>query len=113
MNKRSVGSSYEEIAAAYLLKEGFEILERNYRSRQGEIDIVAKDGELIVFAEVKYRKSLNYGYPEEAVTYRKQCTIRNTAKYYLYTHGYHQETACRFDVVAILGEDIKLIKDAF
>lgn len=113
MNKRSVGSSYEEIAAAYLIKEGYQILERNYRSRQGEIDIVAKDGDVLVFIEVKYRKDLSSGYPEEAVTYKKQCSIRNTARYYLYTHGSCQDTACRFDVVAILGKEIKLIKDAF
>ena len=113
MNKREVGSSYEEIAAAYLLKEGYEILERNFRDRQGEIDLVARDGEYFVFVEVKYRKNSDRGFPQEAVTPKKQRTIRKTAIYYLFTHGLGQETPCRFDVVAIMGEEIWLIKNAF
>lgn len=113
MNKRQVGSSYEEIAAACLIKEGYRILERNYRCRQGEIDLIAKDGRYLVFIEVKYRSDRKKGDPSEAVDGRKQEHIRRTAVYYLYQHGYGEDTPCRFDVVSILGEEIRLIRDAF
>lgn len=113
MNKRMVGSGYEEVAAAYLRKEGYQILEKNFRDRQGEIDLIARDGIFLVFVEVKYRKDRERGYPQEAVTPKKQRTIRKTALYYLYTHGLGEETPCRFDVVAILGDEILLLKDAF
>lgn len=113
MNKRQTGSRYEEQAAAFLEQQGFRILERNYRDRIGEIDIIAKDGNCLVFVEVKYRKDSGNGYPEEAVGYHKQQRIRHTAEYYLYSHGLGDDTICRFDVVGILGTEMRLIKDAF
>lgn len=113
MNKRQVGSSYEEIAAAYLRTQGFEILVKNYRCRQGEIDLIARDGRYLVFIEVKYRADSRKGDPAEAVTGLKQAHIRNTARYYLYSHQYGEDTPCRFDVVSILGEEIRLISNAF
>ncbi len=112
-NKRETGSYYEEKAAAFLQKKGYEILEKNYRNRSGEIDLIARDGGYLVFVEVKYRSDLRNGWPEEAVDARKQMKIRQTARYYLYSHGYTEETPCRFDVAAILGEEIRLIKNAF
>ena len=113
MNKRKTGSRYEEQAAAFLEQQGFQILERNDRDRKGEIDIIAKDGTCLVFVEVKYRKDIDNGYPEEAVGYYKQQHIRHTAAYYLCSHGLGDDTICRFDVVSILGTEIRLIKDAF
>jgi len=112
-NRREVGSRYEELAADYLKRQGYEILERNYRDRLGEIDIIAKEGRYLVFVEVKYRRDLENGYPEEAVYGRKQQRIRHTASYYLYRCGHGEETPCRFDVVSIAGEEISLIRDAF
>ena len=112
-NKRKTGSHYEEVAAAYLKRQGYEILERNYRDRLGEIDIIAMEGRYLAFVEVKYRKNLKSGYPEEAVSRQKQQRIRHTASYYLYRHGYGEETPCRFDVVSIAGDDISLFRDAF
>ncbi len=112
-NKRVTGSRYEEMAAAFLHQKGYRILERNFRSRQGEIDLIAQDGPCLVFVEVKYRRNLQSGYPEEAVDERKQRTIRRVAEYYLYSHGYGEDTPCRFDVVAILGDQIRLISHAF
>lgn len=112
-NKRQTGSGYEKIAAAYFIKQGFEILEYNYRERRSEIDLIARDGEYLVFIEVKYRSSTVRGNPEEAVDWRKQQRIRKGAMHYLYTHGYSEDVPCRFDVLAILGGQITWIPDAF
>jgi putative endonuclease len=78
MNKRLIGGEYERLAAEYLKKKGMFILEMNFRNRGGEIDIIAKDGEYICFIEVKYRTTNEWGFPLEAVHYRKQQQIRNT-----------------------------------
>lgn len=112
-NLRKVGSEFEDMAANYLENNGYVILERNYRDRFGEIDIIAEDGRELVFVEVKYRRNLEKGDPAEAVHYIKQQKIRNTAKRYLYRHHLGEDIPCRFDVVAILGQKIRLIKDAF
>ena len=66
MNKREVGAAYEEAAAVFLEKNGVRILERNFRCRQGEIDLIGRDGEYLVFFEVKYRKNADAGFPAEA-----------------------------------------------
>ena len=113
MNNRETGSRYEEKAAAYLKQQGYEILEKNFRCRTGEIDLICRHGRYLVFIEVKYRSSLAMGSPAEAVDGVKQQRIRQTAAYYLYTHHLSQETPCRFDVVAILGEKVELFRDAF
>lgn len=112
-NKRAVGSRYEALAAEYLQGQGYVILERNYRDRLGEIDIIAREGRYLVFVEVKYRGNLRSGYPEESVYGRKQQRIRHTALWYLHTHGYGEDTPSRFDVVSIAGQEIFLIRDAF
>lgn len=113
INKRTVGSRYEEKAAAFLQHMGFQILEKNYRDRYGEIDIIAREKEYLVFVEVKYRSGLHSGYPEEAVNGRKQARIRHAAQYYLYRKRLGEDVPCRFDVVSIVGEKIRLIRDAF
>lgn len=113
MNKRAVGTEYEKKVGAYLEEHGYRILEYNFRCKGGEIDIIAKDGEYLVFVEVKYRKDRGTGDPFEAVDSRKQRTISRTASYYCMIHGYDETTSCRFDVVAVLGEEIHVIKNAF
>lgn len=75
-NKRQTGSFYEDKAAEYLESIGYDIICRNFYGKGGEIDIVAKDNEALVFVEVKYRSSVRYGFPEEAVDYRKQYRIK-------------------------------------
>ena len=112
-NHRKVGAFYEELAANYMREHEMIILEMNYRCKQGEIDIIAKDKEYLVIAEVKYRSSLKSGYPAEAVTAAKQRRIYKAAQYYLYSHGLPETTKIRFDVIAILKEDITYIKNAF
>ena len=111
-NRRNIGSQYEKLAGAYLEKQGFEILEYNVYSRAGEIDIVAKDGEYLVFVEVKYRKDTMYGNPLEAVSITKQRTISKCALSYLKKHKL-MNMPIRFDVIGICGDDITLIKNAF
>ena len=113
MNKREQGSHYETMAAEYLKNKGYEIITQNFFSKNGEIDIIAKDTDTIVFCEVKYRSNTRYGLPEEAVDYRKQDKIRKTAAYYLYRNNFPVETRVRFDVIAVLGEKITHIEDAF
>ncbi len=112
-NKREIGNGYEDMAAAYLEDEGYVILDRNYRDRHGEIDIIAKEGRELVFVEVKYRQNLQKGDPAEAVHFFKQRRIWNTARRYLYCHHLGEDIPCRFDVVAILGKEVRLIKNAF
>ncbi len=113
MNKRAVGSKYELLAVDYMEEQGMRILERNYRCKQGEIDIVGKEAQYLLFVEVKYRKNTSSGYPAEAVTPAKQKRIYQIARHYLYEHHLSEDTPVRFDVVAILGQEIQYIRNAF
>lgn len=113
INKRKIGTAYEQKAGEYLKEHGYEILEYNFRCRMGEIDIVAKQGGYLVFVEVKYRTDTHTGEPEEAVNWQKQRKISKVAMYYCLTHGYGTSTPCRFDVVAVTGDRIRLIQNAF
>jgi putative endonuclease len=112
-NRRKIGADYERQAEEYLQTCGYRILERNYRCRQGEIDLIAREGEALVFLEVKYRRTAAHGLPSEAVTPAKQRTICRVADYYRLTHGIPDNTPCRFDVVSILGQEITLYRNAF
>lgn len=113
MNKREIGTEYEEKAVAFLENRGYFILERNFRNRIGEIDIIARHHEYLVFIEVKYRKNIRSGRPEEAVTSAKMRTICKVADYYRMRYGFGDDTPCRFDVVAIVGEEIRIFENAF
>ena len=113
MNHVEKGHYYEQEAADYLISCGYRILETNYRCRHAEIDLIAMDGDYLVFVEVKYRKTDRMGLPEEAVTRKKQGTIRKVAESYRSFHWKGTETPCRFDVIAVLGEEITWIKNAF
>ena len=112
-SSRDTGRIGEDQAVRFLEKKGVRILERNFRARQGEIDIVASQEGVIVFAEVKYRKNLRFGDPAEAVGPEKQKNICEAALYYLHRRGYSTQTPVRFDVLAVTGEGIRWIKDAF
>lgn len=113
VNKRQTGTSYEIKAEEYLIKKGYKILERNFRNRSGEIDIIAKDGEYFCFVEVKYRTTNDFGSPLEAVDYRKQNQIRKVAMYYLMKNKLSEWTPCRFDVIGFEGEKMTHIENAF
>ena len=113
-NKRSTGSKYEDIAAAYLRDKGYTILTQNFRDRYGEIDIVALNAEFLIFVEVKYRNTPNAGDPLEAITYTKQNRIRKMAVKYMSKYGYDPDkTKVRFDCIGILGNVIRHIENAF
>lgn len=112
-NNRQIGSDKELIAAEYLRKNNIEVLCMNFRTKQGEIDIIGKDGVYFVFVEVKYRKNINFGYPEEAVNHKKQNTIRTVANFFMLKNKIPMDTPVRFDVISILGTEITHIKDAF
>jgi len=114
MNKRSVGNRGEDRAYDFLLQNGIDILERNYRfHKTGEIDLIGRDGEYLVFFEVKYREGANKGRASEAVTFAKQRQISKVAVSYLYVKKFPMETPVRFDVIAIDGDEIKWHKNAF
>lgn len=112
-NRRRLGTAYEERAAEYLCRKGYRILERNFRCRLGEIDLIAEECGALVFLEVKYRKNNRYGSPAEAVTSAKQRTICRVADFYRMSRRIPESQSCRFDVVAIQGEQIEIYKDAF
>lgn len=113
MNKRAVGTKYEEMAAKYLTLQGLSVIEMNYRVRSGEIDIVARDNNFIVFVEVKYRRTASAGHPEEAVDYKKIKNICRTADHYRIYHKLNDEQYYRFDVVAIEDDSIRWYKNAY
>lgn len=112
-NKRTIGSHYESRVAAFLEKQGFEILERNYRCRYGEIDLIARDGNDLVFIEVKYRKTDCAGTALEAIDEKKAAQVRRVASIYLFQRRYAESTSVRFDAAGVDGEQITYIKNAF
>ena len=113
LNKRELGAKKEAAAADYLASRGYLILERNYRTRFGEIDLIALDGQTLCFIEVKFRTSMVKGSPGESITPGKMSRIRRCAMSYMSEKHYYEDTPCRFDVVLIPGEQFNLIKDAF
>ncbi|MBM4272331.1 MAG: YraN family protein [Deltaproteobacteria bacterium] len=114
--RMQTGKKGEEIAARYLESRGYRIIERNYRSRWGEIDIVAKDGNTVVFVEVKCRRSESFGDPQSAVGTNKQRKVSRMSLAYLKEKGLYPCDA-RFDVVAVkmlpAGNRVELIRNAF
>ena len=112
-NKRAIGNHYEQVAAEFLRQRGYEIIEQNYFCKKGEIDIVAKEGEYVVFVEVKYRKDKKHGYGMEAVTKGKQKRIKQAALFYMMEHRLSMDQPIRFDVISIDGEEVSLLPNAF
>lgn len=116
-DKAIIGKKGEDLAVAHLRKQGYKLIERNYRRRFGEIDIIARDGEVLVFIEVKTRQTLSHGSPSEAVAWRKQTQISKGALDYLQRNNLFDQPA-RFDVVAVMlakeqHPHIEIIKNAF
>ena len=113
-NKRQVGAEKETLAAEYLEKKGYFIIEKNYRVRQGEIDLIARDGTCIVFVEVKYRADDRSGDALEAVTRAKIRQISKMALFYLNQEKISiDNTPIRFDVIGINGDTVTHIENAF
>lgn len=113
MNTRRRGAQKEEQVCAYLLSRGVKIVERNFRSRLGEIDIIGYDGAYLVFFEVKYRAGHSKGSAAEAVGFAKQRKICQVADYYRMLHHCAEDTPLRFDVVAVDADKVNWIKNAY
>ena len=112
MQRQALGIRGENLAVAELERRGYAILARRYRTRHGEIDIVARDGETVVFVEVKAKDTAEFGSAAEAVDARKQRRIVSMAVDYL-ARNRLTNRACRFDVVAIDGAVLTYYKGAF
>lgn len=110
LSKKIEGKMGEDVAAKLLQKKGYKIIERNFSKRYGEIDIVALDGETLVFVEVKTRKSSQFGSPLEAITSWKLRSVVKTAQYYKMTHSKPQEQM-RIDAVGIKLNDFDEIEE--
>ncbi|HLW45408.1 MAG TPA: YraN family protein [Acidimicrobiales bacterium] len=110
--RRRLGDRGEQLAAAWYLGHGYEILDRNWRCAVGEIDLVLRKGATVVICEVKTRSSLAYGSPGEAVTGRKRTRLRRLAARWLVTHSVHAHTV-RFDVAAVLGDHLEILESVW
>jgi putative endonuclease len=104
-------------AESYLQRQGLATLARNYRCRQGEIDLVMRDGEVLVFVEVRYRDSTQFGQPLETIGSRKRARLIAAASVYLQREAAYADLACRFDAVGLTGPlrqpEVEWVKDAF
>lgn len=112
MNKRAIGADGENQAAEYLLGSGYEILERNFICKLGEIDIIARKDKTVVFVEVKWRRDDKKGMPGESVSHGKQMTIMRCAMLYAQKHSIY-EKPMRFDVIEIIQDKLNHIENAF
>lgn len=110
MTEKRPGQRGEDLACDLLVKKGYQIVERNYTYGKGELDIIARDGKILVFVEVKSRYNLEFGPPELGITKKKQGQVRRIAEAYLHEKDI-VDTDCRIDVVAILfrGKEPPLI----
>jgi putative endonuclease len=116
LTSRSSGAWGEDLALRYLTRRGYTLVERNYRTRHGEIDLIVRKDDTLVFVEVKLRRGTGFGDPLEAVTARKQNTIRSLATQYLSDRNPNFDTL-RFDAIGILASAdtvrIRHVRDAF
>lgn len=112
-----LGVRGERAARSYLILHGFRIIEKNYKSKYGEIDIIAREKNIISFIEVKTRRSDGLGYPEEAVNYYKQKKIIQCARHYIHKKRI-DDLNIRFDIISVMWKsrfrkEVRLIRDAF
>jgi putative endonuclease len=109
-----IGQISEKTASAYLQKQGLKLIEKNFRCAQGEIDLIMKDKNYLVFVEVRFRKHRDYGNSIETISHNKQIHLIRTAQYYLQQHSLMYKANCRFDVLGLNREEkITWIKNVF
>lgn len=113
MQRQQQGQAAEERACRYLQQQGLELIERNYRCRQGEIDLIMRDGRCTVFVEVRSRRSAAFGGAAESVGHVKQARVIAAASHYLQRHAVLAQHPARFDVIAITADALEWFKDAF
>jgi putative endonuclease len=111
-SKRTVGIDGEDIAAAWYEAHGYQVLERNWRCREGELDLVVRSGRLVVFCEVKHRTGVGYGLPAEAITREKKQRVRHLAARWL-QDAKPRPAEIRFDVAAVLNGELEMLEGAF
>lgn len=116
--KQTLGNQAERLAEQLLLDQGMRLLARNYRCKQGELDLVMRDRDTVVFVEVRYRRTSQWGYAAETVDWRKQKKLIAAAHHYILTHPHLADNACRFDVIAAEGNpadpaSYRWIREAF
>jgi putative endonuclease len=111
-SRQRLGDEGEALAARFLEAQGFRVVARNHRTRRGEVDLIAERGELLVFAEVRTRSSEAFGAPEETVDARKQARVVAAARDYL-ARRQGPERALRFDVLAVVGAEVRHLPGAF
>ena len=105
MNTRVAGAHYEDLALAHLQRAGLDLIERNAACRHGEIDLIMRDGEVVVFIEVRYRSRSGFGDGLDSVSVTKQAKLVRAARMFLARHPSLARRTCRFDVVA-LSDDV-------
>jgi putative endonuclease len=104
------GAAAEDLAARFLAERKLKVIERNYRIRGGEIDLICRDGESVVFVEVRLRRRADYGGAAASITPSKQARLIRAAQHWLARHG---DVPCRFDCVLLDGDNIEWLRDAF
>jgi len=115
MDPATLGRDAETRACSFLQAHGLRLLQRNYRSRRGEIDLVLQDSNSLVFVEVRYRRQAHFGTAAESIDRRKQSRLLACAEHYLQSYPENAHRPCRFDVVSLDGADgtIEWIRNAF
>ena len=111
--RRALGASGEQAAADWYQQNGYEIVARNWRCRDGELDLVVRRGRTFVFCEVKSRTSVAFGAPVEAVTRTKQTRLRHLAARWLADHAGVRAMEIRFDVASVLAGQVEIVQGAF
>lgn len=112
-SKRTIGQSFEDKAKAFLEGQGLTCVARNFLCKVGELDLIMLDQAMLVFVEVRFRSSKNFGGSEASVSYGKQQRLIRAAAFYLKKTYGTRPPMCRFDVVAINGDNVNWIKNAF
>ena len=112
-SKRAIGDAKERLAEEFLSRQGARVLERNLHGPMGEIDLILEHENCLIFVETRYRKNRSFGGAAASVSATKRKKIIATAQYYLQSNPHRQHSPCRFDVIAIEGDEINWIKNAF
>ena len=107
------GAAAEEQAARFLAERGLRVIERNFRVRGGELDLICQDGPTVVFVEVRLRRRIDYGGAAASITAAKQAKLVMAARHWLARHGQYSDRSCRFDCVLMDGNNIEWLRDAF
>ncbi len=110
---QQTGQQAEELVCQHLQKEGLKLIDRNYRCRLGEIDLIMQEANDLIFIEVRYRENIFFGNGAESVTRTKQNKLIKAASYYLQQQKLHESINCRFDVVSLSSRGLEWIKNAF